>query len=803
MIWKVITLLTKGFKQKRKFLLKSLIVLLMSFSFVPQFAGIIGVESTEVMAADEEKKQETAQTQTDTAKDWWDNLEIFSNIAYVLLWPLVALAWLLMDNSLIYGSFMNLDVSLWKIWQIVRNFANFTLWFIFLVWILLYNLGWSSWGSFMKKILSVDSPMTLIKKTLVASVLVQMSWFIVMVAVDLSTILTYSIWWLPTTILSQSAKTENNTKMFQTNIVLRMWDEWKQTEKDVNHAVFYYRSTVEDTPQNIAPCKTLSSEGQSFVIWREFSQLSWGKEGNEVIKMVDGYCINLWRLIRFEESELKWNFPQSEYEQKLNKYVEDLINDKWAKIPSAVGASNIIPISAGKYKIETWWEVDGCAEYWYVESNTTNINPNWCWLYTETDLSLKNIIEKWKNMTGPFSALYSSFFNFAKPDSYASIWVWQKFVLVFINSLFGLLLILPLLAFVIVLFARIWILWLVIALSPFIVLAHTFDFMKGMLKWDTIDLDIWSLMKLLLAPVFVSFAVWFSLVFMSVLKNSIGVDANFQINEENKKTFEELTHMKYKDWAVEVLDFIKVKFDEWLLNVSWIITMLFWLWVTRFLLFWAIKATGSVWASIWKTIQKFWEDAFMSAKIIPIWKEWMSLWAISWMPDKIQSEYNKKLQKESDDTLTLMFSDDKAGKARIVDERNARRFFGSWASFGSMYGDNMWVSDLMTKFDNFQGQAVSNEDHARLKSASGEIFGRVQNLDDLSDFVKNENMRKYSWKIQNNKVEWNGKEYDVAQDEKWNIIGIKDEKWNIHGVDPKAWNNENWQEEVESNPVGS
>jgi hypothetical protein len=45
----------------------------------------------------------------------------------------------------------------------------------------------------MKQLLKVDSPTTLIKKTLVASVLVQMSWFIVMVAVDLSTILTYSI----------------------------------------------------------------------------------------------------------------------------------------------------------------------------------------------------------------------------------------------------------------------------------------------------------------------------------------------------------------------------------------------------------------------------------------------------------------------------------------------------------------------------------------------------------------------------------------------------------------------------------
>jgi uncharacterized membrane protein YGL010W len=84
----------------------------------------------------------------------------------------------------------------------------------------------------------------------------------------------------------------------------------------------------------------------------------------------------------------------------------------------------------------------------------------------------------------------------------------------------------------------------VIALSPFLVLAYTFDFMKDLCKRDSLDLTLPSLIKLLLAPVFVCFAVSFSLVLMSVVKSSIGLDANFQVNEDNKKVFEELTHMK-------------------------------------------------------------------------------------------------------------------------------------------------------------------------------------------------------------------------------------------------------------------
>lgn len=54
-------------------------------------------------------------------------LEVLSKTCYIILWPLIAFAGLAMDNTMVYGSFMYLDVSLWKIWMIVRNLANFFL----------------------------------------------------------------------------------------------------------------------------------------------------------------------------------------------------------------------------------------------------------------------------------------------------------------------------------------------------------------------------------------------------------------------------------------------------------------------------------------------------------------------------------------------------------------------------------------------------------------------------------------------------------------------------------------------------
>jgi hypothetical protein len=43
-----------------------------------------------------------------------------------------------MDNNLVYGSYLNLDAPLWKVWTIVKNLSNFVLGFIFLYEILYY-----------------------------------------------------------------------------------------------------------------------------------------------------------------------------------------------------------------------------------------------------------------------------------------------------------------------------------------------------------------------------------------------------------------------------------------------------------------------------------------------------------------------------------------------------------------------------------------------------------------------------------------------------------------------------------------
>ena len=59
-------------------------------------------------------------------------LELIGNISYIIVWPLVSLAGIAMDNQMVYGSFMYLDAPLRKLRNLVKNLANFALGFLFL-----------------------------------------------------------------------------------------------------------------------------------------------------------------------------------------------------------------------------------------------------------------------------------------------------------------------------------------------------------------------------------------------------------------------------------------------------------------------------------------------------------------------------------------------------------------------------------------------------------------------------------------------------------------------------------------------
>lgn len=134
--------------------------------------------------------------------DWEQTMSLVEEFSYlmhivisILSWwwiILATLAWKFMSNDLIYGAFLNLDSSLWNLWNIMKNLANFALWFI-LVFTIVKNL-FKWWISNEDPIQGAKNT---VLSTLVAWVLIQMSRFLIAVMIDLSTIGTAAIWSLP------------------------------------------------------------------------------------------------------------------------------------------------------------------------------------------------------------------------------------------------------------------------------------------------------------------------------------------------------------------------------------------------------------------------------------------------------------------------------------------------------------------------------------------------------------------------------------------------------------------------------
>jgi len=91
-----------------------------------------------------EASKQTTQTKDKTAQDnekaYSEKLKTFQNFwkwLYAITWPLIIIAGKFMENKIIYWSFIWMDVLLWKIWNIMRTFANYIIWLvlIFSIWI--------------------------------------------------------------------------------------------------------------------------------------------------------------------------------------------------------------------------------------------------------------------------------------------------------------------------------------------------------------------------------------------------------------------------------------------------------------------------------------------------------------------------------------------------------------------------------------------------------------------------------------------------------------------------------------------
>jgi hypothetical protein len=127
----------------------------------------------------------------------------FVHLLYLILRPLLIIWWKFLSNEFVYGSSFGIDNVLWKLWQMTRVFANYMIWIILIFSIFIYffksdsNLSW-------KKILP---------RIVISAIVVNMSWFIIAVLIDFSSILTvafWDIWHQMTKIITNTSNVKEN-----------------------------------------------------------------------------------------------------------------------------------------------------------------------------------------------------------------------------------------------------------------------------------------------------------------------------------------------------------------------------------------------------------------------------------------------------------------------------------------------------------------------------------------------------------------------------------------------------------------
>ena len=365
-------------------------------------------------------QENNGQTQSDTAQqkavERFNTLSFLNKTVYVLIYPMLLLAWKLVDNSLVYWEIFWFDAVLWKLWNIVKNLANFTLWFLFVYKIFKYLIDWK------------DKVKDILLSALIAWIWIQASRFIMAALIDASTILTYWVWWLPISILKENKENiqdENSWKynpavlknmvyidakdIWTVHIYMTSTKTWENAwnilisecetfqyggEVTWERLIFapkriYYSSSGTDIPTDSNRCHYY---GQVYY----FSSLTQGFEDfngdNNKFKCEAGKCSEQQQLYNNKLADVRDGLIK----QNTESIIDLIKNWQILQIRDAhTGWRAVVGLWTGVYNDENMWGMD------------VNNKRTWTWWATSR---LQDIMDG-NSYVGVFTALYTSLMN--------------------------------------------------------------------------------------------------------------------------------------------------------------------------------------------------------------------------------------------------------------------------------------------------------------------------------------------------------------------------------------------------------
>ena len=559
-----------------------------------------------VVYADKEWEWTQSATFQQRASDWLQDLSFLERGCYVLLYPILILAWALVNNSWVYAEVFQFDAVLWQLRNIVRNLANYALWFIFVFKIFQYLVDEKKAG----KIGDI------LKSSLVAWIGIQASWFLLAVLIDISNVLTYSVGGLPIHILGTKDLWNEtnfwNPYVFQTAISFDF--------EDPDSAYVYLSNASTGWAawnKYIAECETFSltngGKSEELIIapkiiyysdWQHYypTEQKICHVGDDIFYLW-GFAQGIERQTCPDDRDACKN-AQNKYRNSLDPVIAELKPKDKAWIMGDITAWKVLQVKNAHL---TW------SDIWHTYPGETpwlDVNSEKTWGEWGTR-RLHDILEGDDGYVWVFSALYSSLLNagnvFRAHDTSTYVSLLSK-ILSFCHTLaIGI----PLLAMLLVFIMRIGIIWMAIILSPAIVLLTAFKVgNKSMMEElsGTIKIlkyfDIKNLALIIFSPAIVCFAVSISTVLVRIINT---------VNAERIMT--EKTSILW--WLIELnLGWLRV--DLWKLICSVI-----WVAISWFLIWSAIRAS-----ELWKSDLISWKD----------WHGWLkgvaesTLWSIPIVP---------------------------------------------------------------------------------------------------------------------------------------------------------------------------
>lgn len=561
-----------------------------------------------------------------TEKANWLNL--IMNAIYVFLWPVLIIAGKSLDNSLIYAEFLWLDAPLRTFWNITKNFANFTLGFLVL-WEIIKNIfavgdkGKAAFG--------------VIKKALIWGIWIQASWFLLAALIDISTIATVGIGWLPLSILHWDNAPSQCLADKQVLGVGSQLDTSNTTNSDslskwFNH--YYFTKAENGTKRYYSPC-LLDEQNPNYIIGKQY--YTWQIDGQSFqnnVCVLFGSRIAVWNEGWQIKDETSWGVNETNAEY-IN-YIKDTVQETGFNREDALEDQQVFSLFSGYAgeQITTRPPSPGIYNINDIAWNTAN---------RENDLSLGSILSYAEGMMGPLITLYSSIVNFAELNDTRTHQDSRDAALsMIIKAVAAIALFIPLIFLAIVLLLRIAYIWLYIIVSPFIVLIMTF----GDKVWSTITeaagdiFKIDKILKTIFAPVIVVFALSIGLLFMTVLSQGLAnvsdtascdISTHSQIiggldieQSTDKKCYNILTFQICFDQETNFFGGIH---DP----LAWVLINLFAIAIMRFIVFAALEFIGMKRFGGWNVVNKWlaWR-ALGSLPIVPMPTKdggWTTVWA--------------------------------------------------------------------------------------------------------------------------------------------------------------------------------